>query len=84
MLPTYYGFGILAFLQIAWIIIIFISGMITEPKAMTEREEKKMNKKSFFGKIYSVLKQTLKACKQDHALAIGLIAISIARMGTMI
>ena len=48
MLPTYYGFGILAFLQIAWIIIIFISGMITEPKAMTEREEKKINKKSFF------------------------------------
>jgi len=51
---------------------------------MDAREEKKINKKSFCGKIYSVLKQTLKACKQDHALAIGLIAVSISRIGTMV
>jgi hypothetical protein len=43
-----------------------------------------MNKKSFCGKIYSVLKQTWKAAKQDHALAIGLFAVSISRMGSML
>jgi hypothetical protein len=60
------------------------TGMIAEPKVMDAREEKKINKKSFCGKIYSVLKQTLKACRQDHALAIGLIAVSISRIGTMV
>jgi hypothetical protein len=51
---------------------------------MSEREIRKQNKKSVFGKVYSVLKQTWKACKQDHALGIGLIAVSVIRNGTML
>lgn len=58
--------------------------MITEPNQLSEREVRKQNKKSTMGKIYSQLKQTWKACKQDHALAIGLIAVSISRVGAMI
>jgi len=58
--------------------------MVTEPKNMDAREEKKINKKSFCGKVFSVLKQTYKACKQDHALGVGLIAVMITRMGTMV
>jgi len=54
--------------------------MVTEPKNMDAREEKKINKKSFCGKVFSVLKQTYKACKQDHALGIGLIAVMITRL----
>jgi hypothetical protein len=79
-----YSFLLLATLQLVWILIITTTGMVSEPKVMDAREEKKINKKSFCGKIYSVLKQTLKACKQDHALAIGLIAVTISRMGTMV
>jgi predicted NBD/HSP70 family sugar kinase len=51
---------------------------------MSEREQRKQNKKSVLGKVFSVLKQTWKACKQDHALGIGLIAVSIIRNGTML
>lgn len=51
---------------------------------MSEREVRKQNKKSACGKIFSQLKQTWKACKQDHALLIGLIAVSISRIGSMI
>jgi hypothetical protein len=51
---------------------------------MSEREQRKQNKKSVLGKVWSVLKQTWKACKQDHALGIGLIAVSIIRNGTML
>ena len=58
-----YSFLLLATLQLVWILIISTTGMVTEPKVMDAREEKKINKKSFCGKIYSVLKQTLKACK---------------------
>jgi predicted NBD/HSP70 family sugar kinase len=51
---------------------------------MSERELRKQGKKSVLGKVWSVLKQTWKACKQDHALGIGLIAVSIIRNGTML
>jgi MFS family permease len=58
-----YAFLIIATLQLVWILLISTTGMVSEPKVMDAREEKKINKKSFFGKIYSVLKQTYKACK---------------------
>lgn len=78
------AFPLLAFLQVAWVIIILGGGLIQEPNQMTEREEKRMNKKSFWGKMYSVFKQTFRACQKDHALGIALIAISVSRMGTML
>ena len=79
-----YAFLLLGSMQLVWILMIVPTRLIAEPKVMDAREEKKINKKSFCGKIYSVLKQTLQACKQDHALAIGLIAVSISRIGTMV
>ena len=78
------AFPFLAVLQIVWVVIILGGGLIQEPNQMTEREEKRMNRKSFCGKMYSIIKQTYKACNRDHALGIALIAISIARMGTML
>ena len=58
-----YGFPLLAIIQVVWVVIILGTGMIKEPDQMSERERKKMNKKSMCGKVYSVLKQTFKACK---------------------
>ena len=58
-----YAFLLLGSLQLIWIFLIVSTRMIQEPKIMDAREERKINKKSFFGKIYSVLKQTFKACK---------------------
>lgn len=43
-----------------------------------------MDKKNVCAKVWSVLKQTWKACKQDHSLAVGLIAISVSRNGAML
>jgi hypothetical protein len=43
-------------MQLIWIGLIVPTGLIAEPKVMDVREEKKINKKSFCGKIYSVLK----------------------------
>jgi len=82
--PAAYGFVFLALLQIFWIVLIVGGGMIKEPKQMSKSEQRRMNRKSMCGKIYSVLKQTKKACDQDHALAIGLVAISISRNGAML
>lgn len=57
---------------------------ITEPFVKNEKEEKKMQKKSFFGQVKSLLKQTYKACKQDPALGIGLFCLFISRNGSML
>jgi hypothetical protein len=51
---------------------------------MSEREVRKKNKKSACGQVFSQLKQVYKACRQDHALSIGLFAIFISRNGSMV
>jgi len=51
-----YAFLLLGVMQLVWILLLVPTGMIAEPKVMDSREEKKINKKSFCGKIYSVLK----------------------------
>jgi hypothetical protein len=56
-----FSFPFLSLLQLLWIVIIFATGMITEPK-LTESEKKKANKKSMCGKVFSALRQTWKAC----------------------
>lgn len=50
------AFLLLGVMQLIWIGLIVPTGLIAEPKVMDVREEKKINKKSFCGKIYSVLK----------------------------
>lgn len=79
-----FSFPLLSIFQLLWIVIILSTGMISEPTQMSEKEKRAQNKKSMCGKVYSVLKQTIKACKKDHALAIGLLAISISRNGAML
>ena len=72
----------MASLQVLWTVAIFF--MVTEPEIMSAKEARRQGKKSFFGKIQSILKLTYKACKEDHALAIGLFALSISRNGGML
>lgn len=71
------AYGILSVMQI--IFAIFVALMVTEPNTRNAAEERRNNKKSFWGKLYSMLKQAYKACKQDHALLISLIALSTSR-----
>ena len=84
MMKAEYAFPLLAAVQILWLAIILGTGMIKEPDQMSDKEKKKMGRKSMCGKVYSVLKQTFNACRKDPALAIGLIAISISRNGAML
>ena len=56
-----FSYGILAFLQLVWAGVFW--WMIDEPVTMDDSEERHQNKKSFFGKLWSMLKLTYKACK---------------------
>ena len=48
--------------------------MIDEPTTMNESEERHQKKKSIWGRLWSLLKLALKACRKDHALLVALIA----------
>jgi hypothetical protein len=64
-------------MQVLWGVLVFF--MITEPQIMDAKEQRHQDKKSFCGKIYSMLKQAYKACKQDPALMISLIGLIPSR-----
>ena len=53
--------------------------MITEPKLRDKREEKHHAKKSFCRKLFTMLRQAYRACKQDPALMVSLIALIPSR-----
>lgn len=53
--------------------------MITEPDVRNEKEAKRHGKKSFCGKLVSMLRQAYKACMQDPALLISLIGLIPSR-----
>ena len=72
-----YSFSVLAILQVFFAIGMFF--MITEPNIMDDREERRHKKKSFWGKLFSMLKLAMKACKEDKALLIALIALNSSR-----
>lgn len=72
-----YAYGILSVMQIIWAVLVYF--MISEPQIMNAKEEKHSNKKSFCGKLFSMLRQAYKACKQDHALLISLIGLIPSR-----
>ena len=67
----------MALLQAIWAFSLFF--MVSEPEIYTVKEERRYERKSFCSKMYSMLKQAWLACKQDSALAISLIALSISR-----
>ena len=71
------SYSILAVLQLVWAVLLFF--MITEPEIMDAKEERHQMKKSFCGRVYSMLKQAYKACKQDPALLISLIGLIPSR-----
>jgi predicted MFS family arabinose efflux permease len=79
----YLVFGLLGALQIIWAFVMFF--MIAEPQNVyDEKEAKRAKRKSFFGKVWSLMKLVVKACKADKALFIGLISFLIARNVTMV
>ena len=53
--------------------------MITEVNLRDKKEEKHHGKKSFGGKLISKLRQAYRACMQDKALLISLIALMPSR-----
>jgi len=53
--------------------------MISEPVTMNAKESKHANKKSFCGRLISMLRQAYKACKQDPALLVSLIGLMPSR-----
>lgn len=73
----YTVFCIFGCLQFVWASIMFF--FISEPKIMDEKEAKRQDRKSFCGKIWSLLKLALKACKADIALTIGILAANIMK-----
>ena len=74
---AYVSYGILASMQVLWAILTGL--MIKEPEMRDERETKHFAKKSFCRKLFSMLKQAYKACKQDPALLISLIGLIPSR-----
>jgi len=46
---------------------------------MDAKEERHQDKKSFCGKLFSMLKQAYKACRQDPALLVSLIGLIPSR-----
>lgn len=56
----YVSYGILAAMQILWAILCGL--MIQEPDIRNEKESKSFAKKSFCRKLFSMLKQMIKAC----------------------
>ena len=67
----------MAAIQIVWAGMLYF--MVSEPDIYSEKEEKRHNKKSFCRKLGSMLKQAWLACKQDSALAISLLALTVSR-----
>lgn len=54
------AFAIPAVLQLVWAVLVFF--MITEPDVRNDKEQKRNDRKSFCGKLFSMLKQAYKAC----------------------
>lgn len=54
MANAYFAYSIMAILQLVAAFIVF--KFVSEPDIMDAREEKRMGKKSCFGKIWSLLK----------------------------
>lgn len=73
----YIAYGILAGMQLVWAVFVFL--MVSEPQIMDAKETKHQGKKSFCGRLFSMLKMAYKACKQDHALLISLIGLIPSR-----
>lgn len=78
----FYVFLLLGVMQFLWAIPIWF--MVSEPNFMSDKEARRQGKKTLCGKIASLLGLTWKAMKNDSALTIGLIAISISRNGSMV
>ena len=55
-----YAFGILAVMQLIWAVLVYF--MISEPNIMNAKEERHQKKKSFCGRLFSMLRQAYKAC----------------------
>ena len=55
------SYGIMAAMQVIWAVLVYF--MISEPVILNDKEERHQNKKSFCGKLFSMLKQAYKACK---------------------
>ena len=71
------SYGILAVLQIVWAVLVYF--MVSEPVILNDKEERHKNRKSFCGKLWSMLRLAYKACKQDPALLISLIGLIPSR-----
>lgn len=54
------AFAIPAVIQLVWAVLVFF--MITEPDVRNDKEQKRNDRKSFCGKLFSMLKQAYKAC----------------------
>lgn len=78
----YIVFSLLGTLQVIWTVIMFFC--VSEPNIYNEKEAKRAGRKSFCGKVWSLSKLVIKACKADKALLVGIIASNIARNQTMV
>ena len=54
------SYGIMAVMQFIWAVLVYF--MISEPVILNDKEERHQKKKSFCGKLFSMLKQAYKAC----------------------
>jgi len=77
MANQYLAYSVMALLQVLAAFVVY--KFVSEPDIMNAREEKRMGKKSCFGKICSLLRQTWKAARADSALMVGLILCIVTR-----
>ena len=57
--------------------------IVAEPQIYSEKEAKRAGRKSFCGKVWSLMKLVYKACKEDKALLIGIIVSNVSRNQAM-
>jgi uncharacterized membrane protein AbrB (regulator of aidB expression) len=82
MKSYWYQFSLYTLMYLMSAAIMGVS--ISEPNILNKKEAKRHGKKSICGKVWSLCKLTFKACRQDTALFIGLLAFSISRNFAMV
>lgn len=58
--------------------------MIDEPSVMSDAEERHQKRKTLWGRLWSLLKLAYKACKQDPALSLALLASFFTRSSSQL
>ena len=73
----YFSFGAMSIIQLVGAAVVFFG--VKEPDIMDSKAGRHQEKKSFCGRLKSILKQTCIACYEDPPMFIGLLGTMFSR-----